>query len=124
MMLILYPFRYRDPVSGKWMRARYVAERHEIAAQHTEWEITGPPEIRDVNADARYFHPYPLVPLAELKRLQEPSPRISPHLEQPPAIDAAERFLVSAVRDLLRAADASSRCRQRRGSIERLPPTP
>jgi hypothetical protein len=28
-------------------------------------------------------------------RLQEAPPQVSPHLEQPPAIDAAERFLVA-----------------------------
>lgn len=44
--LRLYPFRYRDSLTGKWVRARYVAERHEIAERHAEWEITGPPEIR------------------------------------------------------------------------------
>jgi hypothetical protein len=44
--LVLYPFRFRDPVSGKWVRARYVAEQHEIAARHSEWEITGRPETR------------------------------------------------------------------------------
>ena len=45
-LLILFPFRFRDPVSGKWVRARYVAEPHEIAARYTEWEIIGPPELR------------------------------------------------------------------------------
>ena len=45
-LLILYPFRFRDPVSGKWVRARYVAERHELEARYAEWEIIGPPEIR------------------------------------------------------------------------------
>src|SRR5690349_13412808 len=93
--LILYPFRYRDQVSGKWKRARHVAELHEIAAQNVEWEIIGPPEIREVDPEARYFHPYPIVAHAELKRLQEPALQINPHLEQPPAIDAAERFLVA-----------------------------
>ena len=44
--LVLYPFRFRDPLSVKWARARYVAERHEIAARYTEWEIVGLPEIR------------------------------------------------------------------------------
>jgi len=76
-------------------RARHVAECHEIAAQHTEWEIIGPPEIRDVNGHARHFHPYRMIEHTELMRLQEPQPQINPHLEQPPAIDAAERFLVS-----------------------------
>jgi hypothetical protein len=28
------------------VRARYVAEQHEIAARYAEWEITGAPEIR------------------------------------------------------------------------------
>ena len=42
----LYPFRYRDPLTGKWVKARYVAERHEIAARYQEWEITGAAEIR------------------------------------------------------------------------------
>jgi len=93
--LILYPFRYRDRVSGKWKRARHVAERHEIAAQNAEWEIIGPPEIRDVDLNARHFHPYRMIEHAELRRLQEPALQINPHLEQPPAIDPAERYLVA-----------------------------
>jgi hypothetical protein len=44
--LTLYPFRFRDPLTGKWVRARYVAERREIAARYAEWEIIGAPEIR------------------------------------------------------------------------------
>jgi hypothetical protein len=91
----LYPFRYRDPVSGKWKRARHVAERHEIAAQHAEWEILGPPGIRDVDPNARHFHPYRMIEHAELRRLQEQPLQINPHLEQLPAIDATERFLVA-----------------------------
>ena len=35
----LVPFRYRDPLTGKWVRARYVAERHVIAARRKEWKI-------------------------------------------------------------------------------------
>ena len=42
----LYPFRFRDPLTGKWVRARYVAERREIAARYTQWEIIGAPELR------------------------------------------------------------------------------
>ena len=44
--LFLYPFRARDPLTGKLYRARYKAERNEIAARYAEWEIIGPPEIR------------------------------------------------------------------------------
>jgi hypothetical protein len=47
--LELFPFRYRDRLTGKWVKARYVAERHEIAARYAEWEIIGSPEIRDVS---------------------------------------------------------------------------
>ena len=44
--LELYPFRYRDPRTGKCIRARYVAELHEIKQRYVEWQIIGPPEIR------------------------------------------------------------------------------
>ena len=56
--LELFPFRYRDRLTGKWIRARYVAERHEIAARYAEAEIIGPPEIRDVEPSAAYFNPW------------------------------------------------------------------
>ena len=58
MRLELFPFRYRDPLTGKWVRARYRAERHEIAARYVEWEITGPAEVRDVDPQARRFTPH------------------------------------------------------------------
>ena len=45
--LELFPFRYRDRVTGRWVKARYVAERHEIAARFSEWEIAGPPDDLD-----------------------------------------------------------------------------
>jgi len=49
--LELYPFRFRDPLTGKWIRARYVAELHEIKQRYAEWEIIGPQEIRVVPDD-------------------------------------------------------------------------
>ncbi len=42
----LFAFRYRDLLTGKWVSARYLATRNEIAARYAEWEITGPPEVR------------------------------------------------------------------------------
>ena len=51
------PFRYPNPLTGKWVKARYVAKRHEIATRYAEWEIIGPREIREVDPDARYFTP-------------------------------------------------------------------
>ena len=44
--VVLYPFRYRRELDGKWVRARYLADLNEIAARHFEWEITGKPETR------------------------------------------------------------------------------
>jgi hypothetical protein len=58
MRLELFPFRYRDPLTGKWVRASYLAERHEIAARYAEWEIIGPPEFRNVDPEARAFTPH------------------------------------------------------------------
>ena len=57
--LELFPFRFRDPVTGKWVRARYVAELHEIKQRYAQWEIIGAPEIREVSSNARYFTPHP-----------------------------------------------------------------
>ena len=71
-------------MTGKWVKARYVAERHEIAARYAEWEIIGPPEIRDVDPDARYFTPWKVVPHADLMRMEEPPPELQPHLAKPP----------------------------------------
>jgi hypothetical protein len=45
-VLMLYPFRFRDPMTHKWVRARYVAERHELDARYAVWEIIGEPECR------------------------------------------------------------------------------
>ncbi len=45
-VLMFYPFRFRDLVTHKWVRARYVAERHELEARYAEWEIVGESEYR------------------------------------------------------------------------------
>ncbi len=45
-----------EPVRSRWVRARYRAERHEIARRYAKWEITGEPEIR--RADAGTFNPF------------------------------------------------------------------
>ena len=46
----------RAPGSGSV--PRYVAELHEIKQCYAEFEIIGPPEVRDVNPAARYFAPH------------------------------------------------------------------
>jgi hypothetical protein len=89
----LFPFRYRHPLTGRWVNARYKATAEEIAARHTEWEITGPAELR--SSIGRAFSPYRVVPHAELQQLQEPLPELNPHLERPPAVDTGECFLVA-----------------------------
>jgi hypothetical protein len=93
--LELYPFRYRDRLTGKWVKARYVASREDIAARYAEWEIIGPPEIRDVDPKARYFTPWKVIPHAELVRMHEPAPRLNPQLDRPPSVDAQGCFLTS-----------------------------
>jgi len=93
--LELFPFRYRDHLSGKWVKARYVAERQEIVARYADWEIIGPPEIRDVDPNARYFTPWKVVPHAELMQMYELPPEVQPHLARPPAIDGLEAFLAA-----------------------------
>ena len=59
-VLNLYPFRFRDPLTGRWIRARYVAELPAIQRRYSEWEVIGAPEIRQVPDDARsnQFNPF------------------------------------------------------------------
>jgi hypothetical protein len=93
--LELFRFRYRDASTGKWLRARYRAERRHIEERYTGFEIIGPPEIREVNLEARSFDPhFKLMTNAELRRFGEKPLEFGPHLATPAAIDAAEVFLV------------------------------
>ena len=82
----LYPFRFRDPRTGKWVRARYVATLPEIEARYREWEILGPADVR-ADAPVQMFQPAPARPA-------ERPPEFQPHFLMSPAIDATERFLL------------------------------
>ncbi len=45
-IVFLYPFRFLDPVTGRWVRAPQRAERRDIERRYAHWEITGGPVIR------------------------------------------------------------------------------
>jgi hypothetical protein len=36
----LSPFRFRDPRTAKWVRARYVATLAEVEARYREWALS------------------------------------------------------------------------------------
>ena len=87
-LLLLYPFRFFDDVTKKWVRARYVAELHVIAERYAQWEIIGPPEIRiDVGGS---FNPFrrPTMYVAHVPTNEHPP------VEQSSIDDELERFLV------------------------------
>src|SRR5204863_2779737 len=94
----VFPFRYRDPLTGKWIRARYMAELQVIAECYAEWELTGPAEIR--TPIEGWFNPFRREPSGHLPPVEEPPPDHGPTpdpppVEQPPPIeDQLERFLV------------------------------
>jgi hypothetical protein len=113
--LLLYPFRYFDPIRRRWIRARYVAELHEIAARHERWEITGAPEVRSRGAPmfspSAKLSPRAHLPVEEPENeppeddppdtdppVKEPPesdpPMKEPPLEDPSALHELERFLV------------------------------
>ena len=91
----LFPFRFLDPVSGKWTRARYKAQRDEIAQRYANYEITGPPEIRDGDPDSRRFTPHVERQAGTTTRHVEASaPELQPHLARPQAVDVGEAVLL------------------------------
>jgi len=53
--LVVFPFRYKDARTGRWVKARYKAEPAEIAARYAKWEIVGPGEVRRPRKG--YFNP-------------------------------------------------------------------
>jgi hypothetical protein len=81
----LHSFRFRDPVTGKWVRARYLATLGEIAARYHEWEVIGPAEVRG-DEPVKMFHPGVASPA------MKPTNAL-PQLTMP-VIDATERFLL------------------------------
>ena len=93
MTVSLFPFRYLDPLTGRWVKARYKAAPEEIAARHAQWEICGPAEIRA--AMQRAFNPYRVIANAEIKRLEEIPPQLHPQRARPPGLDANECALVT-----------------------------
>ena len=85
--LLLFPFRFFDPIRKRWVRARYVAERHQIEAGYAQWEIIGAPEIRS-RGNATMFSPWaalpPLKRSAHLPPVEEPPPEKEPPEREPP----------------------------------------
>jgi hypothetical protein len=57
--LLVHPFRFCDPVTGRRRKARYVAEPRGIAARYApgDFGIIGPHEVRNVDPAAAYFTP-------------------------------------------------------------------
>src|SRR5262245_60329088 len=74
-VLMLFPFRFRDLTTGRWVKARYVAERHVIAQRYREWEIIGPPEIRKIGR-LEHFNPWRCRPMIEGERSAETDPAL------------------------------------------------
>jgi hypothetical protein len=85
----LYPFRFRDPVTGRWVRARYRAQRDEIERRYVEYEIVGPPEVRDGDPDAPRFTPHGERG-TDVAAPDAAAPEFQPHLAKPPAVDPTE----------------------------------
>jgi hypothetical protein len=96
--LELFSFRYRDSRTGKWIVARYRAELHEIAARYAEFEIVGPPEVREIDRDRQRFNPH-----GDAVRSAHPTDAIPPRdhrpapiprIVDPATVRGEERFLL------------------------------
>ena len=75
LRLELYPFKFRDRITGRWVRARHKLPVPELQRRYAEWEIIGPPEnparygrvlravqpVQAANAGPRYHHPHAAV---------------------------------------------------------------
>ncbi len=85
----LYPFRFRDPVTGKWVRARYCASLDDIARRYRVAEVIG--KGRPLGEASKGFDPYrKAAPRPEWRRIVEPSLQFQPLMSS-----ALERTLVA-----------------------------
>ena len=85
--IVLYPFRKRDPLTGKWYRARWKASLAEIESHSGDWVVDGPPvTYANLGATSGFQVERPPV-------LRDDPPLMHPQREHPPAIDQLERFL-------------------------------
>jgi hypothetical protein len=56
--LMLYPFRFRDQLTGQWVRARHKMQVPEIQRYYGDWQLVGPPEIRNVTQASTTYSPF------------------------------------------------------------------
>ena len=56
--LVLYRFRYFDPLRQRWVRARHVLAAPEIRCRYSDYELIGAPEIRHVPDHVEHFNPF------------------------------------------------------------------
>jgi len=83
----LYPFRKRDPLTGKWYRARWKASLEEV--ERNGWIVDGEPEIRTSLGSTSGFRPWG----DPLGRPRLDPVELHPHRADPPSIDRMERWL-------------------------------
>jgi hypothetical protein len=82
LLIVLYPFRLRDPITGKPYLARWKASAEEIVK--LGGEICGEPEVRHPVLSGEYFRPY-----RDSQRVPVPLDNVDVH----PLVDDVERFL-------------------------------
>jgi len=83
--VVLYPFRRRDPLSGKRYRARWKASPEEI--ERNRCIVEGPAESYAALGATSNFQG------ERLSILRDNRPQIHPQRESLPAIEQLERFL-------------------------------
>jgi len=92
-LLRLYPFKYRDPISGTWIKARYKATLEDIRARHADWMIAGEPEVRG-NVPSVGFNPHARWTDGAVTVPPGPPVELQPQRADPP-LDSLEVFLVA-----------------------------
>jgi len=56
--LVLYRFRYFDPLRQRWIGARHALQAPEIRCRYSDYELIGAPEIRHVPEYTAQFNPF------------------------------------------------------------------
>ncbi len=79
MTIELFPFRYRDARTAKWVHVRYRATVEEIAQRYAVWDITGAPDIRV--GKGTMFQPFPFLKQTQMRELLANAPTPEPEID-------------------------------------------
>jgi len=89
--ILRYPFRFQNPITGKWHRAQWKASLADIESHKGEWIVDGPPAVYAALGSTSGFQQWKATPPSPPPSVDVPL-HMHPQRDSP-GLDEMERFL-------------------------------